>query len=224
VSNSTADAVVDQVEALIRRANLPGAFGPVQRSHFASLGDSALSALLTSWQAAIERFALPNSPYVGQAKAVMEGGGMLDWRAVQLLGVMRALQDDYRAGYLKSIEELIHASVFSDFLEMADELQHKSYKDAAAVIAGSVLEEHLRKLANANAVSPLTSGGTPRKADTLNADLVKAGVYNKLEQKNVTAWLDLRNNAAHGHYDQYDHAQVASLIQGIRDFLIRRPA
>ena len=37
--------------------------------------------------------------------------------------------------------------LFADFLEMASELQRKGFKDAAAVIAGSTLEEHLRKLA-----------------------------------------------------------------------------
>jgi hypothetical protein len=31
--------------------------------------------------------------------------------------------------------------LFADFLEMTDELQHSGYKDAAAVIAGSTLEE-----------------------------------------------------------------------------------
>jgi len=45
-----------------------------------------------------------------------------------------------------------------------------------------------------------------------------------LEQKSVTAWLDLRNKAAHGHYDDYDHQQVAALIRDVREFLIRNPA
>ena len=63
--------------------------------------------------------------------------------------------------------------------------------------------------------------GKSKKADTLNADLAKAGVYNKLEQKNVTAWLGLRNDAAHGHFQNYDASQVALLIQSVRDFLGR---
>ena len=49
-------------------------------------------------------------------------------------------------------------------------------------------------------------------------------MYNKLEQKTVTAWLGLRNSAAHGKYDDYDDRQVASFIQGLRDFMIRHPA
>ena len=57
-----------------------------------------------------------------------------------------------------------------------------------------------------------------KKADTLNAHLAKASVYNKLEQKNVTALARLRNDAAHGHVEIDDSAQVALLFQSVRDF------
>ena len=67
-------------------------------------------------------------------------------------------------------------------------------------------------------------GVRPKKADLLNSDLAKSNVYSKLDLKNVTAWLDLRNNAAHGKYDEYTREQVAVMISGIRDFLTRNPA
>lgn len=57
------------------------------------------------------------------------------------------MREDYEAGYMRTVEELIHADLFADFLERTDELVSKGYKDPAAVLAGSVLEEHLRKLA-----------------------------------------------------------------------------
>ncbi len=43
-------------------------------------------------------------------------------------------------------------------------------------------------------------------------------------QKNVTAWLDLRNKAAHGEYGKYEADQVGLMIDGIRDFITRHPA
>ena len=58
----------------------------------------------------------------------------------------------------------------------------------------------------------------------MNADLCKAGAYTKLDQKNVTAWLDLRNKAAHGSYDSYTKDQVVLMIAGIRDFITRNTA
>jgi hypothetical protein len=141
----------------------------------------------------------------------------------QLHGVLSALRADYQAGYLRAVEELIHADVFTDFLEMAEELLKKKYKDASAVIVGSVLEEHLRKLATKTGIAVLVAG-KPKKADTLNADLVKSGVYNKLEQKQVTAWLGLRNDAAHGHYDEYDVTLVKHMLDGVQNFLVRHAA
>ena len=86
---------------------------------------------------------------------------------------------------------------------MADYLTQQGYKDAAAVVVGSVLEQHLRKLSQRNSIDVVQSGGAPKKADALNSELAGATVYSKLVQKNVTAWLGLRNKAAHGEYTEY---------------------
>ena len=71
---------------------------------------------------------------------------------------------------------------------------------------------------------PITAGGHPKKADTLNAELAKKTVYDELEQKSVTAWLGLRNDAAHGSYDEYDATQVRLMVDNVRAFLSRFPA
>lgn len=138
--------------------------------------------------------------------------------------MLEAIRMDYEAGYFTSVSEIVHADLFADFLEMADELLSKGFKDPAAVMAGSVLEEHSRKLAQKHGLPFEDDDGKALKADRINADLAHADVYNKLEQKSITAWLDLRNKAAHGEYDKYDHRQVAALISSVRDFLTRHPA
>src|SRR3954471_17296758 len=97
----------------------------------------------------------------------------------RLRGILSALRADYDAGRLQSFEELIHADLFSDFLEMAEYFLDEGYKDPAAVIAGSVLEEHLRKLCGKHGIII-----PPKpKLDTMNADLAKAAAYNKNDQK-----------------------------------------
>jgi hypothetical protein len=174
--------------------------------------------------AAVDRLTPSGSSYRRDASAVDGQSGYDGYIAPKLAGILRALREDYAAGYMQTIENLIHANLFADFLEMADELVGKGYKDAAAVIAGSTLEEHLRKLAVRSGVDAETPDGKPRKADTINADLVKAESYGKLDQKSVTAWLGLRNDAAHGHYENYDRAQVEALIRDVRSFMQRHPA
>ncbi|AIY39887.1 hypothetical protein LT85_0727 [Collimonas arenae] len=42
-----------------------------------------------------------------------------------------------------------------------------------------------------------------------------------LDQKSVTAWLDLRNKAAHGKYSEYTKEQVEVMCQGVVNFMAR---
>lgn len=138
--------------------------------------------------------------------------------------ILKSVKEEIEGGWLFTIKGLVSAEIFADFLDMATYLLESDYKDPAAVMIGSVLEEHLRQLCNKNGISiEVSSGGKtkPKKADLMNADLTKAGVYNKLEQKQVTAWLDLRNKAAHGEYEEYKKEQVETMLSGVRDFINR---
>lgn len=49
-------------------------------------------------------------------------------------------------------QKIIAAEIFSDFLEMAEHLLEQGYKDPAAVMIGSVVEENLRKFCVANKI------------------------------------------------------------------------
>ena len=90
-------------------------------------------------------------------------------------------------------------------------------------MAGAALESHLRKLAQKFEI-PIEKGGKYLKADRLNAELKNNDIYNALDHKNVIAWLDLRNKAAHGKYNEYAKEQVAILISSIRGFITRYSA
>jgi hypothetical protein len=57
------------------------------------------------------------------------------------------------------------------------------------------------------------------KLDTMNADLAKQSVYNKLTQKRITALADIRNKAAHGEWDEFTKADVEDMLRGVRQFM-----
>ncbi len=140
--------------------------------------------------------------------------------------LLQNIRKDIEDGWLETIKGIVSAELFSDFLEMAEHLLEENYKDPAAVIIGSVLEENLRELCLRNEIAittidPKTGKVKPNKAETMNVDLCKNGIYNILVQKSVTAWLDLRNNVAHGKYGEYDLAQVKNMLQSVRDFIIK---
>lgn len=140
------------------------------------------------------------------------------------IGILKAAKQEIDGGWLITVKGLISAEIFSDFFEMAEHLLQEGYKDPAAVMTGSVLEEHLRQLCNRAGIPVEVKKSdklSPKKADLLNADLANAGVYNKLDQKSVTSWLDLRNKAAHGKYTEYTKEQVDLMYQGVTNFISR---
>ena len=198
-----------------------------EQHDLSGLQQNEIQRLTTSALAAIQRIGGLRSVYVAEGARILTMKDPHCWHALKLRGVLESLRSDVEAGYLETVTELAHADVFSDFLEMARYLQTEGYKDAAAVIAGSSLEAHLRQLCHKWGVDVEVRGSkgvSPKKADLMNADLAKGGAYTNLDQKNVTAWLDLRNNAAHGKYDSYTREQVALLIDNVRDFMTRCPA
>ena len=144
----------------------------------------------------------------------------------QAIGILGAVKDELHGGWFQSTKGIISAEIFSDFLEMAYYLLEEGYKDPSAVMVGSVLEEHLRNLCDKFKINTYISKGNkliPKKVSLINAELTKAKVYGKLDEKNVTAWLDLRNKASHGKYTEYTKEQVELLHQGVSEFIARVP-
>jgi hypothetical protein len=142
----------------------------------------------------------------------------------QALGVLQAVKQELDGGWIFTIKGLVSAEIFSDFLEMSDYLLSENYKDPAAVMIGSVLEEHLRQLCVKCGISvEIIKDGKSfsKKADLLNSELSASDIYNKLDQKSITSWLDLRNKAAHGKYGDYSKEQVAIMYQGVINFISR---
>lgn len=187
------------------------------------ISEALVRQLQTRAIAAIERTSGKSSVYYEKANAVFQENDHIYNKLAGVIGVTESLLIDVKSGYLQSFEELIHADLFGDFLEMSEHLVSTGYKDAAAVMAGSTLEAHLKQLANKFSVA-IEVDSRPKKSDAINSDLVKCNAYTKLDQKNITAWLGLRNQAAHGNYNEYDKQQVNLLISSVRDFITRNPA
>jgi hypothetical protein len=228
IATKVIDQFLEQLNSII--SEYDELKGHSKYDDLSDLGDTVAYSLMTRSRAAVERTTGKESVYSQQIEEILEIERKYthDFNKLQMiLGVVQSLKTDVESGYLESISELLHSEVFADFLEMGDYLLSEGYKDAAAVIAGGTLEAHLRQLCSKHGIdTEITTarGVQPKKADQMNSDLTKKHVITKLDQKNVTAWLDLRNKAAHGKYEEYTSEQVTLLIAGIRDFLTRCPA
>jgi len=136
------------------------------------------------------------------------------WYFVHCLGILEAAQRDFDAGLLFDLRALIAADILGDFIEQAEQLLAADYHVPAASLAGAVLEDLLRKLCEKHRVPVPAS----TKIDRLNADLAKAGVYDKLVQKRITALADIRNNADHGHFNKFRPEDVEDMVKWVKRF------
>ncbi|MCE4356654.1 DUF4145 domain-containing protein [Xanthomonas hortorum] len=125
--------------------------------------------------------------------------------------VFMAAQEDFEGGYLGKVRNLVQAEIADSELDQSRELLRSGYVAAAAVVAGVILETTLRTLCERHAIAT-------GKLDKMNADLVKAGEYNVLVQKRVTALAAIRNSAAHGNSNEFGLADVESMIAEIERF------
>lgn len=133
----------------------------------------------------------------------------------RLTPILIAAYDDFKNGFLISFKQIVQAEVFDSELEQAKSLLESGYKNPSAVIAGVVLETAIKELSLNHGIEL-----ERKKLTHLNDELAKLGVYNKLQQKRITALADIRNNAAHGDYDQFTKDDVTGMIEDIERFLL----
>ena len=128
--------------------------------------------------------------------------------------MVAAAKHDFERGLLFDLRALVNAEILGDFMEQAERLLEENYYVPAASLAGAVLEDTLRKLCDKNGLT------YPDKTtiDRLNADLAKAGIYDKLVQKRITALADIRNNADHGKFDKFAREDVEDMVKWLRRF------
>ncbi|GGY86909.1 DUF4145 domain-containing protein [Shewanella fodinae] len=130
----------------------------------------------------------------------------------RLKAIFLAAREDYEGGYLRETRSLIQAEVFDSELEQAMALHEAGYISPAAIVAGVVLETSLRELCDRE--------GIPHgKLDKMNSDLAKAGIYNKLQQKRITALADIRNSAAHGKSSEFSDQDVVDMVRDVERFI-----
>ncbi len=80
------------------------------------------------------------------------------------------------------------------------------------MIAGIVLETTLRDRCE-------RAGLQPGSLNKMNADLARAGRYNLLTQKKITALADIRNSAAHGDVGGFQTEDVRAMLADVERFV-----
>jgi len=137
---------------------------------------------------------------------------------VAITSRLRVTKKDIEDGLFFSVSELAKAEVFSAFLESGKHFLDEGYKEAAAIVIGGVLEDKLKTICQKKGLAYQTPDGKHLTIEPLNVLIRKAEIYNELVKKQVTAWGDLRNNAAHARYDQFTARQVGDMYEFVLNF------
>jgi hypothetical protein len=222
MSSFRVDIVNAQIDKLL--AEYKSLQSKSQYDDLSDLEDES-NTVIVRLRSAIERLAPARSTYITEMLAAAKDTDYSTGGKIKIyVGILCALRADANDGWLTAMSELLHADTFTDFLDQATELAEKDYHNAAAVVAGSTLEAHIRLMCQKHGISTRLSSGRPMNADSMNAELAKSSVYNKLQQKEITSWQAIRNAAAHGEYGEYTKIQVVNMISSVTDFMLRYPA
>lgn len=145
---------------------------------------------------------------------------------VWAIGFLKAVKDDLDHGFLDGLASQIEAEISSDYMGQAEQLLCEGQSGKfdhvpAAVLSGAVLEKALKKLSiQQHPPIPVVNGnGEPKTLNRLIDDLKKAGLFNELKAKQLRAWADIRNKAAHGEFTYFNRGDVDQMIKGVSNFL-----
>jgi hypothetical protein len=201
--------VLDRLDSLIRMGEEVLAYGTDRRFVDAALAQQWRTSSLTFLGATL------GSEHVHYLEFDERCKWSQRYEAERGLAILKAVREDIAGGYLQKFETLVSASVFSDFLEMAEHLLDNGYKDPAASLTGAVLEDGLRRICGNHNITVKYDDNI----SSLNQKLAQNHVYNPLQQGQIQVWNKVRDYADHGNFDEYDKDNVKDMLQGVRSFL-----
>jgi hypothetical protein len=209
------DTILARLDALVTKGNVAASTLRMSsdQGYYTEAGYEAYHGWHAQASACVADLAGPESEYYKSFAAQTKVAGTLAAR--KGLAILTSLREDVASGNLRRTADLVAGEVFSDFLEMAGHLLTAGYYVPAASVIGAVLEEGLRRLAEAKQVK--AAAGDDISA--LNNRLASKNVYSLLVRKQVDLWAGIRNAADHGHFEQVKSGDVADMHSGVGRFL-----
>ncbi|MFY1829123.1 hypothetical protein ACN47A_24605 [Myxococcus fulvus] len=227
MTSSLKQQVLTQLDSVIAQVQrVSSSYHSVNTDKFrgveSALPVSEISSAITGGGAVIEAIAGRNTQFFRayeQATAdakIFKGPSMVEATLGALLALKAAVEKDW----LASLESRLRANVHDDFLLQADHLLVARFHVAGIVLIGGVLENHLRALCVARALS-LQGDGNINKYNTA---LYNAGLYPVHSMRRIQGVADLRNQAAHGAGASVTAASVQHEREFVGRFLSEYPA
>ena len=137
------------------------------------------------------------------------------WHVKTGIGILEAIKDDIREGCLAQIEAHLSAHIYSDFLDMAENLLERGHKVPAAALIGAVLEGSLRTICEINKIKI----SSDESASSLNNKLSMKEVYDPVISGKVKSWNEVHKMVYQGKFDDFGTDDVSDMLKGVRMLL-----
>jgi hypothetical protein len=146
--------------------------------------------------------------YRGQA--VLDPMAVMSTKFNQQVDILRSAQDRL-ASLLGDIKGVLEADLFDDEIEAAEDLRKKKHLRAAGVVAGVVLERHLKRVSLNHTI--VLRKKQPTISD-LNDALKQADVYDTVLWRQIQRLGDIRNYSGHDKERAPTSEEIEELIIG----------
>jgi len=160
-----------------------------------------------------------NSEYYQSFKSEVTSPGSS--RTKRGLGILSAAATDLQGNWIETTGGAISSEILTDFLRMAKNHLDGDNLQGAAILAGAVLEEHLRRLCLANDISIIndrSASAAAKKPLQLTGEAYKKKLCDRQQHKSLISWLELCGSA-----DEFTGKQIEDMLAEIGRFLENTP-
>lgn len=140
------------------------------------------------------------------------------------IGMLTAARNELQGDWLETTGGAINRDVLTDMIRLAKTQLDENHHVAAVIIAGAVLEKQLRNLCLAKGIkihNDLENRAVLKKGLQLTGEAYKKKLYERQDNKDVVAWLELYDAAAAGRSDAVTAAQAKHMVGGVLSFLVK---
>jgi hypothetical protein len=159
-----------------------------------------------------------NEPYHTDARRIVDSAvlPLPPYLVPQMTALLTRLLEEIEGGLLTAVENHAIAVTFDNFLDHGAEYLRQGRKDEAAVIAGIVFEDTIRRICQ---ILEITEKGVA--LDVLISELAKRDppVLTSLKAKRARAAAGLRTSAAHARWEEIQHSDVGPVIEFARELM-----
>jgi len=205
----TNDTITKRVESLIQNAS------DYDKLMFADAAEVVWSGWLASANA-VTASIVPDAdaPHRLALREIADSYGAAGHKMARAAMVLQYLLNDLHAGLFTKVEDQASAKVFDDFLDHGLAYLSAGRKNEAAVIAGVVFEDAMRRARAKYGVTP-----DDVAMEDLIAALRKLGKLTDNESRRARAASGLRTSATHARWDEFSPEDVKAAAAFTREFI-----